>query len=361
MMKTEPVVFAVHDTYHIMVPTTASCMMWVKVGEECYYDDSNGIMRSASHIHRMIVPKEELDQAKGYTIFEEEIIERKAYFTKTGEIRESYFDFKPVKSGEVRCYHIADAHNREDAPVKAAENFGKMDFLIMNGDIPDSSDKVEYFDSIYEIAARITHGRIPVVFARGNHDLRGLCAEKIAEYTPNENGRTYYSFRLGDIWGLALDCGEDKEDGHEEYGHTVCCHQFRRKQTQFIKKVIKQAEQEYLAEGVKHRIVVVHNPFTRQIGGVFSIEKDIYTEWAALLKEHVKPELMICGHMHTLEINEPGCEVDHLGQPCTVVVGAKPGKDYYAGAGFVFKEDGVEVIFNDSDGKVLERAQVVRK
>ena len=75
----------------------------------------------------------------------------------------------------------------------------------------------------------------------------------------------------------------------------------------------------------------------------------------------MKPDLMICGHLHTLEINEPGCEADHLGQPCTVVVGAKPGKDYYAGAGFVFSEAGVEVIFNDSDGKVLERAQVVKK
>ena len=101
MMKTEPAVFVVRDTYHIMVPVTNACMMWVKVGEKCYYDDSNGILRSASRIHRMIIPKGELDEAGEYRIFEEDVIERKAYFTQTGEIRESHFTFTPVKSGPV--------------------------------------------------------------------------------------------------------------------------------------------------------------------------------------------------------------------------------------------------------------------
>lgn len=358
MMKTEPVVFVLHDTYHIMVPTTTSCMMWAEVDGECYYDESNGILRSGSHIHRMIVPKEALDSAKAYTIYEEEIIERKAYFSLTGEVRKTYFEFQPVQSGAVRCYHIADAHNREEEPSLAAKNYGDLDFLILNGDIPDSSDKIENFESIYRIAASITHGKIPVVFARGNHDMRGVFAETIADYTPNENGKTYYTFRLGDIWGIVLDCGEDKEDSSDEYGHTVCCHPFRLRQTKFIEQVISHAEDEYESEGIRHKIVIVHNPFTFQIGGQFSIEEAIYTKWASLLKEKIKPDVMICGHLHRLEINEPGCERDHLGQPCTVVVGAKPGKGYFAGAGFVFDENGIKVTFNDNEGKILEETML---
>jgi len=353
MMKTEPVVFVLHDTYHIMVPVTNTCMMWVKVGENCYYDDSNGIMRSADHIHRMIVPKEALDQAKGYTICEEEVLERKAYFTVTGEIRERYFPFQPVEPGCTRCYHIADTHNRTKEPIKAALNYGKIDFLILNGDVPEDSGCVENFDTIYEIAAGITHGRIPVVYARGNHDLRGVYAEKIGEYTPNEKGNTYYSFRLGDIWGLVLDCGEDKDDSHPEYGHTVCCHRFRQQQTRFIRQIIECAKQEYESEGILHRMVVVHNPFTECMEAPFDIEQDIFHEWVALLRENVKPNLMICGHMHTLEIYEPGGPKDHHGQTWPVVVGAQPGKDSFGGAGFVFREDGVEVIFNDDQGQEL--------
>ena len=352
-MKTEPVVFAVHDTYHIMVPVTTESMMWVKIGEKEYYDESNGIMRSRTRIHRMIVPRKELNEAKSYTICEEEIVERKAYYTETGEITETTFAFRPVKNGPVRCYHISDTHNKSVEPVQAAKTYGEIDFLIMNGDIPDSSDKIEYFDTIYEIAAGVTHGQIPVVFARGNHDLRGLCAEMIADYTPNENGLTYYSFRIGDIWGIALDCAEDKDDTSVEYGHTVRCHAFRERQTAFIKRVI--ADKEYLEPGVKRRIVVVHNPFTMRHKGIFDIETETYSEWARLLKEHIKPDVMICGHMHYLDIHMPGCEQDNLGQPCPVIVGAtvKYKEPYFAGAGIEFGEDEVVVSFTDNEGATL--------
>ena len=359
MMKTEPAVFVVRDTYHIMVPVTNACMMWVKVGEKCYYDDSNGILRSASRIHRMIIPKGELDEAGEYRIFEEDVIERKAYFTQTGEIRESHFTFTPVKSGPVRCYHISDAHNREAEPIRAAQVYGDIDFLILNGDIPNDSDNVEHFDSIYVIAAAITHGRIPVVCTRGNHDLRGVCAELIADYLPNDNGRTYYTFRLGDIWGMVLDCGEDKDDSHIAYGHTICCHDFRLRQSRFIKQVINNSSAEYEAEGIKHKIVITHNPFTRQCGGEFSIEAEIYSEWARLLQEYVQPEVMICGHKHGLDIYEPGGDKDHLGQPCPIVTGGDPGEGYFAGVGYLFGEAGVEVTFTDSDGRMLRAEKVV--
>ena len=47
MPKTPPVVFAVAREYQIMVPVEAECVMWVQVGDETYYDDSNGTLRSS--------------------------------------------------------------------------------------------------------------------------------------------------------------------------------------------------------------------------------------------------------------------------------------------------------------------------
>lgn len=35
MMKFDPVVFVLHDTYHIMVPVTAPCMMWAETDGIC--------------------------------------------------------------------------------------------------------------------------------------------------------------------------------------------------------------------------------------------------------------------------------------------------------------------------------------
>lgn len=85
ILRTAPAVFAVGDTYQIMVPVSDPSLMWVQVGEEAYYDDSNGILRSAESTHRMTVPMEELNREKKYTVCYRKIIERKPYFTETEE------------------------------------------------------------------------------------------------------------------------------------------------------------------------------------------------------------------------------------------------------------------------------------
>ena len=59
---------------------------------------------------------------------------------------------------------------------------------------------------------------------------------------------------------------------------------------------------------------------------------------------------MICGHMHKEEIRPIGHEADTYGQPCPVVIGARPGENYFLGCGFVFGDDAVDVVFTDSDG-----------
>ena len=45
---TAPIVYAVGKNYQIMVSVTRPVVMWVRVGDKNFYDDSNGILRSAS-------------------------------------------------------------------------------------------------------------------------------------------------------------------------------------------------------------------------------------------------------------------------------------------------------------------------
>jgi len=361
IFKTAPAVFAVGNTYQIMVPVSVPTLMWVKVGNECFYDDSNGILRSAVSIHRMTVPAETLNRAGQYTICYRTVIERKPYYSETSEIFEVPFRFSPVQGEKLIAYQIADAHNMIDAPVAAAkafeEKYGKLDFLILNGDVPEDSGRTENFDTIYEIAGRITGGTIPTVFSRGNHDTRGLYAENIAEYTPCENGNSFFSFRLGSIWGLVLDSGEDKRDASIEYGNTICCHAFRERESTFIESVIQ--NKEYTSDAITHRIVIAHNPFTRKYEYPFDIEEELFTHWASLLKEHIKPNLMICGHIHELSLDLPGCDNDAFGQPCPIAVGSLPNSrsNYFAGSGFIFEKDQICVIFNDRD-TVLEEHRI---
>ncbi len=359
VLKTAPAVFVVGKNYQITVPVTSETVMWVRVGNKCFYDESNGILRSAKRIHKMTVPCEVLDAESEYTICYRRVIKRKAYFSLTCNVKEERFSFRKVPQGRVVAYHIADAHNMIDEPVACAEKFrkeiGEIDFLILNGDVPEDSGKIKNFDTIYEIISRITKGEIPVVFSRGNHDTRGIYAEQIAEYTPCENGNSFFTFKVGNIWGVVLDCGEDKPDTHKEYGNMVACSFFRERETDFLEKLTEKSAEEFGAEGVEHRIVVAHNPFTRRYREPFNIEEDTFTYWAKILKEKIKPQIMICGHIHKFSVDMPGGEYDAFGQPCPVVVGSQVNKKSreFAGNGFVFEKDKIRVIFNDNE-KILE-------
>lgn len=120
------------------------------------------------------------------------------------------------------------------------------------------------------------------------------------------------------------------------------------------KDVIARADEEYLAEGINHRVVICHFPFTLLLDDPFDIEEDIYCEWITLLRDYVHPDVIINGHMHYLEIIHPGDEHDHRNQPCPVVIGsAKQEQEYFAGAGFVFDKDGMEVCFTDNRGDTV--------
>lgn len=361
-LKTHPAVFAVKNNYQIMVPVKSDLLFWVVVNGEKYFDHSNGIIRSSTRIHRVTIPMENLDKAGEYTICYKRIIDRKPYFPETHEECCCNYKFKPVNpTGKINIYHLSDTHGAYDIPASTGQFFGdELDLLILNGDIIDHSGSVENFDLIYKLCEHITHGGIPCVFSRGNHDTRGFYAENICDYTPTENGNSYFTFRLGRLWGMVFDCGEDKNDNHAEYGNTICCHAFRKEETKYLEAIISDAQNEYLADGVEYRIIVSHVPFSLVLDKPFNIEQDTYNHWLKMLNKNVKPNIMLCGHLHELGISPVGGKYDTLGQPCNVVVGSvgvKDGNgkmiDFY-GCGVTLNNKNITVLFTDCDGNVME-------
>ncbi len=354
-LKTSPVVFAVGDTYQITVCVKSEALVQIKIGNKSYASEISGVMRSSSKYHKITVPSTELENAGEYTVCCRNVVERKPYFTETAEAEEKSYKFSPVKKGGRKtAYHISDVHGLfEEAKAAVSlfeEKYGRIDFLISNGDLAEHSGEAENLDMIYELLAEITGGRIPVVYARGNHDTRGSFAEKTTEIFPSSCGDTYFSFTLGDIWGLVLDCGEDKEDSFDEYGNTACFKAFRERETRFIESITSDKDG-YMKEDIKHRIIVSHIPFTRHFKPPFDIEEERYAYWAKLLGEEISPDIMLCGHKHKYSFDEVGGENDALGQPCTVVLASEMDRKtrYFGGSGIIFDDDGIEVIFNDKE------------
>ena len=325
--NTSPAVFAVGNTYQIMVPVESPLLFFVEVNGKKYYDHSNGIIRSAVSTHRVTVPMAELDKAGEYTVGYRKIIERKPYFSEVEEPVSQTYKFRPVPTnGKINLIHLSDTHGNSAITVEASSYYGEdLDLLVLNGDTLDHSGTVDNFMVVYKLCEGLTGGQRTCVFSRGNHDTRGVCAEMIADHTPTRNGVSYFTFRAGSIWALIVDCAEDKPDEHEAYGHTNCCHEFRLEETEYIKEVIADPDNEYNADGVKYRLVISHVPFTYIQPAPFDIEQELYAEWARLIGAGIKPQLMLCGHLHTYEISHKGGRLDNgAGQICPVVVGAKP-------------------------------------
>ncbi|MDO4458803.1 MAG: metallophosphoesterase [Clostridia bacterium] len=360
-----PSVIAVEDEYQIIVPVKERMLFWVEIGGKRICDHANGILRSETMVHRVNVPMTLLDEAKKYTVVFRKVIDRQPYFPKFfKEVRVEY-DFRPLtKTEDIHMYMLSDVHGMREESVKAASYFGdKLDVLLMNGDIANHSGNVENICLAFEIISDITGGEIPVIFSRGNHDNRGLCAELLPQITPNYNGRTFYTVKLGPIWAALVDCGEDKEDAQEEYGGTICFSDFRDEEELWLDRVCDKKE----FENFRYKFIISHIPFTwnnteaDEFGNhPFNIEVERYTRWAKKIKDGIKPDLMLCGHLHRLAVSDVGGEFDCKGQPCPVLIGAMPMRKEgrYIGSAIVLNPTEAEIKFTDDNSNVVGEGKV---
>lgn len=320
-----PAVYAVGKNYVITVPVNAMCYMWATVGGKKYYDSSNGKLRRNRLVHKIKVPTEVLDAAKEYTIgFRPYSVDP---LSVTPEEYTSAFRPVDPEKGKINAYQIADSHGFVEEAIAAGRYFEsvgeELDFVILNGDIFSSSQRVEYYSLIHKIAGEISRGEIPVVHARGNHDTRGKAADLFADYMPSEKGKTYYTFRIGPIWGISLDCGEDKLDEHHEYSNANVFARFREEETKWLESVVNADNPEYRDEGIKYRIIISHSNFARRWYPPFNIEEERYAYWCKLLRK-IRPHFMFCGHEHKCYVSMIDGPLDAFGQPCPIVVASEP-------------------------------------
>ena len=290
----EPVVYAVEDTYQIVFSTNHSAAAWVEIDGEKYFDLFAGSMKSEDTVHKITVPQEKLDAAKGYSIHAEKMIYRGPFGGFKGkEISQSY-SFRPVNSADgLVFYTITDAHHARTGAVEAARSVENLDFLVVLG---DSVGMVEYekdvqFNNL--LAHDVTGGEIPVVYARGNHEIKGEYAEQLYKYVGSKNESFYYWFTLSDVFGITLDLGEDHNDGWWEYYGTDQFTLYHNEQTRFLEELV--SDKPY--ESYNYTLVACHIPI--QFVNSRKDHMEVKASWTELLNQ-IDPDLAVYGHQHDL-------------------------------------------------------------
>ncbi len=295
------VVYAVEDDYQIVFSTSDSAIAWVEIDGECYYDLYAGSMRSVDRVHKVEVPQKVLDAAGGYTVCAKQMIYRGPFGGYTGETISREYEFRPVNSDDgLNHFALSDVHEAVEAATAAATAVDDTDFIVLLGDLVSMVETEEDAQLANELAHGITKGEIPVIYVRGNHEIKGEYSEVLYKYVGSKNQEFYYTVTLSDeVFAVVLDLGEDHEDDWWEYYGTAQFDLYRAEQTEMLQEILEDGDY----ENYRYRMALCHIP-------VVYVDKHSYfesfrNEWTALLNE-IDVDIALSGHKHVLWPFLPG-------------------------------------------------------
>ncbi len=369
-LKCQPTVFVVGKEYEILIYAKSKGLFSISIAGEQFYAKNSGALSTEKNYAKIRVPQKVLNAAKGYEVVFRKTIDRKAYFSLLEQEEREFFEFKPLeKTEDIHVYHLADVHYAYGIAVKTAGYFGDdVDLFVVNGDIGEVETEQNYFETSSFIG-EISKGKIPVIFTRGNHDVRGKLAERYTDYFPANEMDCFYTFEIGCLSGVVLDCGEDKRDNHTDiqyenpdvYGGVNAFAAYRQRELKWLQGIVPSDKQIKFA--ISHICPI---QTTLEIGSDFDIERDCYALMNAEL-ERLKMGFMLCGHEHSFYVLQPN-ESTMLEHSYPVVVGSelintryegqKAVMDDFCGVALIVNFDKIEVFLTNQDHKVLKSCEI---
>lgn len=294
-----PVVYAVEDTYQIVFSTSTDSLGWIEIDGVEYHQTSAGSQISRTKIHKISIPMDKLNNAKTYSIYSQKLIYRGPFGGIKGRELYQTYDFTPIDTSDgLKYYSLADIHMELEGSKKAASYHNDMELLIINGDVISMIDSFDDANYVNKVAHEITKGNIPVIYSRGNHEIKGKYSEEFHNFVGSVNGNFYYRTLIDDLYVLNLDIGEDHDDDYWEYYGTVNYDEYRKEQLEFIKKEIENKDY----QNYKYRLVLSHIPivFVNSRKNHVPFKDDL----TALLNQ-MDIDMALSGHQHDLFVFEP--------------------------------------------------------
>lgn len=301
----KPVVYAVEKNYQIVFSSNSESTGWVEVGDKCYYDTYAGSTKKFSKVHKVEVPMEALDASKQYTVHVQKSIYCGPFGGFLGRDISQTVDFTPVNSGDgIQYLSFSDIHMNDWQTIKTASHVTNYDFLVLAGDAISDVETFEDANFINYVAYEITQGGKPVVYARGNHDVKGRYGEQTHNFTGSKGEKFYYNFYFNDVYGIVLDLGEDHDDDWWEYYGTAHYEEYHQEQIKFLENEI--TKHEY--DDYKYHVAACHIPIP--FVNYRHNHEEVKAKMTELLNQ-MDIDMLVTGHQHEIMIFEPGLITPH--------------------------------------------------
>jgi len=254
-----------------------------------------------SLIHTVTVSGLEPGTRYVYKAASTRVVKMKAYWPEKGLAAETpvaAFTTFDRRKATAAFTAVTDTHEdaaRVTAVLKLVDP-GANDFLVHLGDAfngLESEDQL--FGRWLDPASKLAAGAVPLLYLRGNHEMRGAFARNLFDYVPTPEDRYYYARDIGPLHLIVLDTGEDKPDDTNVYSRLNKVGPYRTAELAWLKT---HAATDARVKAAPFRVVLAHQPD-------WGWTTDGEPAWTAAANA-AKVDLVMGGHFHRTFIRKPG-------------------------------------------------------
>lgn len=268
LMSTEPYLQDPKPTQMtVMFQTNAVAHCWVEVGTDSLHTKRVRTLLDGQEVCYDIENKIVLDSLRPgtryyYRVCVVDMLMKHSYEYHMGDtLRTRFYSFRTPsdEDKDFTCLVFNDLHEHYGTYKYLLEQTRNIpyDFVVFNGDcLPEPASRDHALRMIHNLADAVDGAERPIIFMRGNHEIRNYYSAGMHRLLGYPNDKTYNAWSWGDTRFMVLDCGEDKADSHWAYAGFNDFTALRHEQIGFIKNELKSKA----FKKAKRHILLCHIP-----------------------------------------------------------------------------------------------------
>ena len=316
------------DGVTVMYQSRGSVRSWVEIGTDSLHTQKYRQLRGGQEVvhdleHRVRLDGLQPGQTYYYRVCAQEITKNQSYSKAFGRSTATPFYRFTLPADTTRHFTaiiLNDLHGVQAVinSVAACLDSIQPDLIFLNGDcLSEPADRNQAIRMVQGLVVPFHGEQRPLVFIRGNHEIRNAYSSGMTSLMEWPGGETYHAFSWGRTRFVVLDCGEDKPDSTWVYYGLNDFSGFRQDQVGFL----QQETRSRAFRRADHRFLLHHIPlwFDNEANDPGGASAPCRALWSELLTR-AGFDCAFNGHTHSHQFYAKG----QHGNPYPMYIGGGP-------------------------------------